>query len=107
MSTIAEHLAALEFYRANRHTSEHGYQPQVANTAMQEAFLFFDVHLDELIAERSPEEMRLARLAVERVAKDNMPAAIAAFMVSVYREVLAGVRLVDGYKKPLKDGGEG
>lgn len=56
MSTISEHLAALEMYRAN------GFDKEFAS----EAYLFTQVHWKDLIERESETEMQEARLVIEQ-----------------------------------------
>jgi hypothetical protein len=56
VSTISEHLAALEMYRTN------GFDKEFST----EAYLFTQVHWKDLIAQQSAEEMQGARLVIER-----------------------------------------
>ena len=55
MSTIDEHLAMLEMYKAN---GEH-------DLFYTEAHLFTQVHWKEMVAERAPESMSDARATIE------------------------------------------
>jgi hypothetical protein len=56
MSTIAEHLAAMEMFKLLReHEQFHS-----------EAYLFTQVHWPQLIADQDPAEMQTARMAIER-----------------------------------------
>lgn len=71
MSTVAEHLALLEFYREMR------YDRNPVNRAYSdftmEASLFCEVHLNELVAGQSPGAMEEARLEVEKRLRGQHP----------------------------------
>lgn len=90
MSTVAEHLALLEFFQEMR------WDRNPANRAYSgftpEASLFCDVHLKELVATQEASAMVAARLDVERRLREQHPDAaerlIAAWLAA--RAALAG-----------------
>lgn len=63
MSSIAAHLAAFEFHKAN---NQH-------KNAADEGYLFLQVHWQELIAAQSPETMELGRADFERRLREQHP----------------------------------
>lgn len=72
MSTVAEHLALLEFFLEMR------YDRDPANRSFSgftnEASMFCDVHLKDLVASQSPASMEAARLDVEKRLREQHPA---------------------------------
>lgn len=61
MSTVAEHLAALEMYRHNR----------AEDFLLSEAMLLVRTHLDELVALIPAEEMTAARDHIEGILRST------------------------------------
>jgi hypothetical protein len=72
MSTIVEHLAQMEFYRALR-ARDRGTDRPFGNGFSGEAYLFCDVHLGDLVKIQDKAEMETARLEVEARLRRQVP----------------------------------
>ena len=77
MSSIAEHLAAFEFYKAN---GQH-------QLAADEGYMFLQVHWQELIDTHSPSVMAIGRDEFERRIREQHPD-VAERLVKAWRAAL-------------------
>lgn len=77
MSTVAEHLAMLEFYQATENKA--GFDT--------EANLLVKAHLNELIKDIDPQEMKYARKHVKQAMLDLSP--LSAPLVDIWESKLA------------------
>ena len=71
MSTVAEHLAALEFMLELKYAREHTLRLYSGFTP--EAAMFCEVHLKELVAAQTPEDMAAAREDFKRRIREQHP----------------------------------